>query len=207
MPNTVLFMCQRNAGISVMAEVLFNSHTEVCVATSAGIEPAKSMHKQVVSMMDELRLDVGGKQPRKFDDPTLKDADIIVDMNCGVSKILPPEYSSKLILWPLEVPEYQQADSVRRARDIIRDGVKWMSAVCGWAPERSIPILRQVFGVPVRIEREEIENGESSSTSKELANVASAYAESQGVKLSSDEATLIGSLMALTAQKLKQIQD
>src|SRR5437660_443029 len=65
----VLFVCQQNAGRSQMSEALFlraagGSHE----AQSAGTEPARQVHPEVIEVMRELGVDLAGRQPRRLTD-------------------------------------------------------------------------------------------------------------------------------------------
>ena len=65
---TALFVCLHNAGRSQMSAALFDRaaggrHR----ALSAGTTPADRVHPEVVAVMGELGIDVGGRAPRRLD--------------------------------------------------------------------------------------------------------------------------------------------
>jgi protein-tyrosine-phosphatase len=81
---TVLFVCLHNAGRSQMSQALFEraaagQHT----ALSAGTTPAEHVHPEVVEVMQELGIDLSGRQPQLLTRELAEQADVVVTMGCG----------------------------------------------------------------------------------------------------------------------------
>jgi arsenate reductase (thioredoxin) len=81
---TVLFVCLHNAGRSQMSQALFEraaagKHT----ALSAGTTPAAHVHPEVVTVMQELGIDLSNRQPRLLTTELAEQADVVVTMGCG----------------------------------------------------------------------------------------------------------------------------
>ena len=80
----VLFVCLHNAGRSQMSRALFErAAAGRHQAESAGTAPAERVHPEVVDVMRELDLDVGGQAPRKLTREMAERADVVVTMGCG----------------------------------------------------------------------------------------------------------------------------
>jgi protein-tyrosine-phosphatase len=75
----VLFVCVANSGRSVMAERLFREAAHGRhQARSAGSEPGKAPHPQVVEALREVGIDASDHVPRKLDQEALDWADVAV---------------------------------------------------------------------------------------------------------------------------------
>ena len=66
--TTVLFACVHNAGRSQMAAAFFNAlaNPQQARAISAGTQPARHVHPEVVVSMRDVGLDVAGAQRSRF---------------------------------------------------------------------------------------------------------------------------------------------
>ena len=115
---TVLFVCLHNAGRSQMSQALFERaaagrHT----ALSAGTTPAKHVHPEVVEVMQELGIDLSGRQPQLLTTKLAEEADVIVTMGCGDTC---PVYPGKRYLdWELNDPAGLSVEQVRPIVDEI----------------------------------------------------------------------------------------
>ena len=80
----VLFVCVHNAGRSQISKALFdraaNGRHE---AGSAGTEPGKRVHPEVVTVMNELGIDLSTRTPQKLTNELAEWADVVVTMGCG----------------------------------------------------------------------------------------------------------------------------
>src|SRR5713226_912257 len=75
--SRVLFVCLHNAGRSQMSQALFERMAAGRhEARSAGTEPAQRVHPNVVTVMKEEGIDVGGHVPQKLTDELGRWADI-----------------------------------------------------------------------------------------------------------------------------------
>jgi protein-tyrosine-phosphatase len=83
--KTVLFACVHNAGRSQMAAAWFNalSDPERARGVSAGTAPAPRVHPEVLDVMREVGIDLGGQQPRFLSEAVAREASLLVTMGCG----------------------------------------------------------------------------------------------------------------------------
>ena len=111
----VLFVCVQNAGRSQMAQALFEARGGT--ARSAGSNPAKRVHPEVVDAMREVSLDVSGRVPRGLDRSDVEWADLVVTMGCGDACPYIP--GKQYVDWDLPDPAGKSLDEVRAVRDEI----------------------------------------------------------------------------------------
>ena len=130
---SVLFLCVHNAGRSQMAagwlEHLGEGRIDVL---SAGSEPAELVNPAAVEAMDEVGIDLRGREPRRWDMADLEAADVVVTMGCGdTCPVLP---GKRYVDWPLADPAGQGVDAVRPIRDDIEQRVRGLIAELGVEP-------------------------------------------------------------------------
>jgi protein-tyrosine-phosphatase len=118
MTATVLFVCLHNAGRSQMSQALFERaaagrHT----ALSAGTTPAGHVHPEVVEVMQELGIDLSGRQPQLLTRELAEQADVVVTMGCGDACPYIP--GKRYIDWDLPDPKGRPLQEVRATRDEI----------------------------------------------------------------------------------------
>ncbi len=116
----VLFVCLHNAGRSQMSQALFEQQAAGRhSAASAGsrAESDGSVHPEVITVMDELGIDLSDRRPRLLIDEMAREADVVVTMGCGDEC---PYFPGKRYLdWNLPDPKGQEVDAVRQTRDEI----------------------------------------------------------------------------------------
>src|SRR5829696_1790908 len=119
----VLFVCVHNAGRSQMAAALLDHLAAGRVTVrSAGSEPADRINPRVVTVMEEIGLDVSREHPKPLTGEAVRAADVVVTMGCGDAC---PIYPSKRYEdWALDDPAEADLDGVRRIRDEIAGRVK-----------------------------------------------------------------------------------
>jgi arsenate reductase (thioredoxin) len=119
----VLFVCVHNAGRSQMAAALLDHYAGGKVRVrSAGSAPADAINPAVVAVMAEMGLDLSTQFPKPLTGDAVRAADVVITMGCGDAC---PVYPGKRYLdWDLPDPAGQDADTVRRIRDQIRDLVQ-----------------------------------------------------------------------------------
>ena len=117
----VIFACVHNAGRSQMAATLFNKYVkpQKARAISAGTEPAKQVHSEVVSVMKELGMDLSLAIPTYFSLELTQSANLLVTMCCGEKCPFVPGLERKD--WPITDPKAKSLEEVRRIRDQIKD--------------------------------------------------------------------------------------
>ena len=128
----ILFACIHNAGRSQMAAALFNQLADpsLAQAISAGTEPAAQIHPEVMSVMREVGIELGGVTPRLLTTDLASQANILVTMGCGESCPVVP--GAKREDWNLPDPKGQPLGRVRQIRDEIREKVSMMVKANGW---------------------------------------------------------------------------
>jgi protein-tyrosine-phosphatase len=123
----VLFVCLHNAGRSQMSAALFEREAGGRhEADSAGTTPGERVHPEVVSVMDELGFDLGGKVPKLLTREAAERADVVVTMGCGDECPYIP--GKRYLDWDLEDPKGQPIETVRRTRDEIAGRVRALVA-------------------------------------------------------------------------------
>jgi arsenate reductase len=107
-----------------MAAALFNVYADrgQCQAISAGTEPAKHVHPEVVEVMREIGIDLSSAQPRKLTPELAQTASVLVTMGCGESCPFVP--GLRTMDWALPDPKGRSIAEVRVIRDDIHDRVK-----------------------------------------------------------------------------------
>jgi arsenate reductase len=129
----VLFLCVHNAGRSQMAagwlQHLADGRIDVL---SAGSEPADSVNPAAVEAMDEVGIDLRGREPKRWDLADLEAADVVVTMGCGdTCPVLP---GKRYVDWPLADPAGKGVDAVRPIRDEIEQRIRGLMDELGVAP-------------------------------------------------------------------------
>ena len=129
----VLFLCVHNAGRSQMAagwlEHLADGRIDVL---SAGSEPADSVNPAAVEAMEEVGIDLRGREPKRWDLADLEAADVVVTMGCGdTCPVLP---GKRYVDWPLADPAGQGVDAVRPIRDEIEQRIRGLMDELGVDP-------------------------------------------------------------------------
>jgi protein-tyrosine-phosphatase len=116
--STVLFVCRQNAGRSQMSQALFERAAGGRhVSLGAGTTPAEHVHPEVVEVMRELDIDLGGRTPQLLTRELAEQADVVVTMGCGDECPFIP--GKRYIDWELPDPSGQPLPAVRATRDEI----------------------------------------------------------------------------------------
>jgi protein-tyrosine-phosphatase len=123
----VLFVCVHNAGRSQMAAALLDHYGAGRVnVRSAGSTPANEINPAVISVMDEIGIDLSKEFPKPLTDDAARAADVIVTMGCGDACPFFP--GKRYEDWELEDPASKSADQIRPIRDEIDRRVKKLLA-------------------------------------------------------------------------------
>jgi len=126
--SRVLFICLQNAGRSQMSQALFNRAADGRhEGRSAGSTPAEQVHPEVITVMDELGLDLRAETPKQLTTDTAEWADVVVTMGCGDACPYIP--GKRYLDWELDDPKGQSLDAVRATRDEISRGIDVLVAV------------------------------------------------------------------------------
>ena len=115
---TALFVCLHNAGRSQMSAALFERaaggrHR----ALSAGTTPGDRVHPEVVTVMDELGIDLRDRVPQLLTRALAEAADVVVTMGCGDACPYIP--GKRYVDWELADPKGRPLAEVRATRDDI----------------------------------------------------------------------------------------
>lgn len=131
--TTVLFACVHNAGRSQMAAAWFNLLADPAKARaiSAGTQPGTRVHPEVVTVMQEVGVDLSGARTTRLSDETARQAQLLVTMGCGDQCPIVPGAARDD--WPLEDPKGKPIERVRAIRDDIRDRVRTLVEGEGWS--------------------------------------------------------------------------
>lgn len=125
--TNVLFVCLQNAGRSQISQALFTRATGGAhTARSAGTTPADHVHPEVVTVMDELGIDLRDRVPQRLTQELAEWADVVVTMGCGDACPYVP--GVRYLDWQLDDPSGQGVDEVRRIRDEIDRRVQDLAA-------------------------------------------------------------------------------
>ena len=122
--KTVIFACVHNAGRSQMAAALFNKLADPSKARamSAGTTPGERVYPEVVAVMREDGIELGGVRPQKLTAQLAAGAQLLVTMGCGDECPYVP--GVRRDDWPLEDPKGKPIERVRSIRDDIRARVE-----------------------------------------------------------------------------------
>ncbi|HKB32775.1 MAG TPA: arsenate reductase ArsC [Candidatus Dormibacteraeota bacterium] len=118
----VLFVCLHNAGRSQMSEALFERAAGgLHEARSAGTTPADHVHKNVVDVMREERIDLSARKPQLLTTDLAQWADVVITMGCGDACPVIP--GKRYVDWELPDPSGLPVARVREIRDVISNRV------------------------------------------------------------------------------------
>ena len=114
----VAFVCVQNAGRSQMSAAFARRETDrrdldVEVLTG-GTDPADAVHPEVVEVMDELDIDLSGREPREIPTDVLESYDLVATMGCSTLDL---DADTDVRDWALPDPDGEDLDRVREIRD------------------------------------------------------------------------------------------
>ncbi len=121
--STVLFVCLHNAGRSQMSQAIFErAAAGRHHALSAGTTPSDRIHPEVVTVMREIGIDLGGRTPQPLTLPLAEAADVVITMGCGDQCPYIP--GKRYLDWDLRDPKGRPLNEVRALRDEIAGRVQ-----------------------------------------------------------------------------------
>ena len=120
----VIFACVHNAGRSQMAAAFFNhlADPQKAQAISAGTEPGLRVHPEVLSVMQEIGIDLSNAKPQKLTEELAREAQLLITMGCGDK--CPHVPGLRRDDWPLRDPKGLPVEEVRAIRDDIKERVQ-----------------------------------------------------------------------------------
>jgi arsenate reductase (thioredoxin) len=123
----VVFACVHNAGRSQMAAAFYNALSKKGEGISAGTHPGERVHPEVVTVMQEVGIDLSDVKPQLLTSDLARGADMLITMGCGEAcPYLPGLHRDD---WPLADPKGKQIDEVRKIRDEIKCRVEGLVAM------------------------------------------------------------------------------
>jgi protein-tyrosine-phosphatase len=114
-----------------MAAAFFNQladHTKA-EALSAGTEPGVRVHPEVLSVMQEVGIDLSNAKPQKLTQELAEGASLLITMGCGDKCPYVP--GLRRDDWPLRDPKGLPAIEVRDIRDEVKSRVQNLIEVEG----------------------------------------------------------------------------
>jgi arsenate reductase (thioredoxin) len=116
----VIFACVHNAGRSQMAGAFFNELVDrsKAEAISAGTEPGERIHPEVLTVMQEVGIDLSNAKPQRLTQELANEAQLLVTMGCGDKCPYVP--GLRRDDWPLRDPKGLPAEDVRSIRDEVK---------------------------------------------------------------------------------------
>ena len=116
----VIFACVHNAGRSQMAGAFFNELVDrsKAEAISAGTEPGERIHPEVLTVMQEVGIDLSNAEPQRLTQELANEAQLLVTMGCGDKCPYVP--GLRRDDWPLRDPKGLPAADVRSIRDEVK---------------------------------------------------------------------------------------
>jgi len=124
----VIFACVHNAGRSQMAAAFFNqiADPKEAIAISAGTEPGVRVHPEVLTVMQEVGIDLSQAKPQKLTEELARGAQLLITMGCGDK--CPLVLGLRRDDWPLRDPKGLPLEEVRLIRNEIRERVSALLA-------------------------------------------------------------------------------
>ena len=123
-PKNILFVCVENAGRSQMAEAFFKKYAKNRFnVISAGISPSSTLDPVVVSVMDEIGIDLKNQQPQLLSSSMIENSNKTVNMGCMDQESCPSLFVKGVDDWNIEDPKGKSVEDVRKIRDQIKNDV------------------------------------------------------------------------------------
>ncbi len=118
--RSVLFVCARNGGKSVMAAGLAADLAPGLEAHSAGTDPGTSVNVLSAEVMGEVGIDITGHRPQPVTVELAESVDLVVVL--GAEAQITPAPSTPVIRWETDEPSLRGIDGIERMR-LVRDDI------------------------------------------------------------------------------------
>jgi arsenate reductase len=113
----VLFVCIGNACRSQMAEGFARTYgSDVMIAASAGLSPAKAVAPDTVRAMDQKNIDIRDHFPKSLRQMGRAHFDLVVNMS---GFFLPKEFKWRIVDWEVDDPVFMEYAEHCEIRDLI----------------------------------------------------------------------------------------
>ena len=118
-------VCVQNAGRSQMSAAFARQEADrrgldVEVVTG-GTDPADAVHPEVAEVMNELDVDLSGREPREISTDVLESCRLVATMGCSTLEL---DADTDVRDWALPDPDGADLDRVREIRDEIERRVR-----------------------------------------------------------------------------------
>ena len=122
--KNILFVCVENAGRSQMAEAFFKKYAKNQFhVISAGTSPSSHLNPVVVSVMNELGIDLKNQKPQLLSSSMIKNSNKTVNMGCMDKESCPSLFVKDVDDWNIEDTKGKSIEDVRKIRDQIKNNV------------------------------------------------------------------------------------
>ena len=122
--KNILFVCVENAGRSQMVEAFFKKYAKNQFhVISAGTSPSSHLNPVVVSVMNELEIDLENQKPQLLSSSMIEDSHKTVNMGCMDKESCPSLFVNDVDDWNIEDPKGKSIEDVRKIRDQIKNDV------------------------------------------------------------------------------------
>jgi arsenate reductase len=123
-PKNVLFVCVENTGRSQMAEAFFKKYAKNQFnVISAGTSPSSHLNPVVVSVMNELGIDLENQKPQLLSSSMIENSNKTVNMGCMDKESCPSLFVKDVDDWNIKDPKGKSIEDVRKIRDQIKNDV------------------------------------------------------------------------------------
>jgi arsenate reductase len=122
--KNILFVCVENAGRSQMAEAFFKKYAKNQFnVISAGTSPSSHLNPVVVSVMNELGIDLENQKPQLLSSSMIENSNKTVNMGCMDKESCPSLFVKDVDDWNIKDPKGKSIEDVRKIRDQIKNDV------------------------------------------------------------------------------------
>ena len=122
--KNILFVCVENAGRSQMAEAFFKKYAKNQFhVISAGTSPSSNLNPVVVSVMNELGIDLENQKPQLLSSSMIENSNKTVTMGCMDKESCPSLFVKDVDDWNIEDTKGKSIEDVRKIRDQIKNNV------------------------------------------------------------------------------------
>ena len=124
LPKNILFVCVENAGRSQMAEAFFKKYAKNSFnVISAGTDPSDNLNPVVVSVMNEIGINLKNQQPQLLSTSMITNSNKTVNMGCMDKESCPSLFVKDVDDWNMDDPKGKSIDDVRKIRDQIKHNI------------------------------------------------------------------------------------
>ena len=122
--KNILFVCVENAGRSQMAEAFFKKFAKNRFnVISAGTSPSSNLNPIVVSVMEEIGIDLKNQNPQLLSSSMIENSNKTVNMGCMDKESCPSLFVKEVENWNIDDPKGKSIEDVRKIRDQIEKDV------------------------------------------------------------------------------------